>query len=192
MWQYNYSDDIYHHGVKGMKWGVRHERKNGNNNRNHRGNKYDHTNALDKTVLKTKNGAEISLTRKPTPRLTKLIAKMSPKVRDTLSRSDIMQIKVKGKEVGNLQLYKESPKSLNIVWVTVDSKYEGHGYGTAVVKGVIDYAKKTNMEQVTLEVPGTSPNARHIYEKLGFEAGEVISDEDDAWGGLTSMKLKLR
>lgn len=21
MWQYNYSDDIYHYGVKGMKWG---------------------------------------------------------------------------------------------------------------------------------------------------------------------------
>ena len=47
------------------------------------------------------------------------------------------------------------------------------------------------MEQVTLEVPGTSPNARHIYEKLVFEAVEVISDEDDAWGGLTRMKLKL-
>jgi hypothetical protein len=23
MWQYNYSDEMYHHGVKGMKWGVR-------------------------------------------------------------------------------------------------------------------------------------------------------------------------
>lgn len=25
------------------------------------------------------------------------------------------------------------------------------------------------MEQVTLEVPGISPNARHIYEKLGLK-----------------------
>ena len=23
MWQYNYSDELYHHGIKGMQWGVR-------------------------------------------------------------------------------------------------------------------------------------------------------------------------
>lgn len=27
MWQYNYSSELYHHGVKGMKWGVRKKKK---------------------------------------------------------------------------------------------------------------------------------------------------------------------
>ena len=44
---------------------------------------------------------------------------------------------------------------------------------------------------MTLEVPGNSPDARHIYEKIGFVAGEQISDEDDIWGGLTKMRLDL-
>lgn len=30
MWSYNYTDEFYHHGIKGMKWGIRRfQRKNG-------------------------------------------------------------------------------------------------------------------------------------------------------------------
>ena len=27
MWTYNYSNELYHHGVKGQKWGVRNDKK---------------------------------------------------------------------------------------------------------------------------------------------------------------------
>jgi ribosomal protein S18 acetylase RimI-like enzyme len=91
-----------------------------------------------------------------------------------------------------MDVYKESPDSLNIVWVGVSEKHEGHGYGTAAMKGAIQYAKQTGCRQVTLEVPGNSPNARHIYEKLGFkDTGETLGDTDDIWGGLTKMRLDL-
>lgn len=182
---YNFSkEELIHYGIKGMRWGVRRKRDD-----SHR---YHHRNELDNSVVKTKNGTELKIVREPTPRLTQMIAKMDPKTQKTLANSDIMRLTVKGENVGDLQLYKESPKSLNVVWVSVKSKHEGAGYGTAALQGVINYAKKTDLDEVTLEVPGNSPNARHIYEKLGFKEDKVISSEDDAWGGLTVMKLNLK
>ena len=47
-------------------------------------------------------------------------------------------------------------------------------------------------ELVLNEVPGDSPDVRHIYEKLGFkENGILTTPEDQVWGGLTKMKLNL-
>ena len=188
----NQYDEIYHFGVKGMKWGVRRFQKKDGSLTPAGKKRYDHTNELDNMVFKSKNGCEIHVERTPTSRLATLISKMSPKVRNTLANSDVMKLKVNGENIGELQLYKENPKSLNVVWVGVNKKHEGQGYGSATMKGVIEYAKKTGMNQVTLEVPGDSPNARHIYEKLGFKAVEAISDSDDVWGGLTSMRLDLK
>lgn len=47
------------------------------------------------------------------------------------------------------------------------------------------------MKYITLEVPTISPNARHIYEKIGFKATGTLGSEDDVWGGLTKMRLDL-
>lgn len=59
------------------------------------------------------------------------------------------------------------------------------------MRGVIKYAKDNGIDKLTLEVPGASPDALHIYEKLGFKVLDKVtgSTEDDFWGGLTNMEL---
>lgn len=121
-----------------------------------------------------------------------MIAKHSPKIRANLENSKNCVIRDKnGNRVGDLQIYKESEDSLNVVWVGVDDAYRGRGYATAVMNGVTNFAKQNGLKQITLEVPGNSPDARHIYEKEGFITGRQISDDNDVWGGLTEMKKML-
>lgn len=71
--------------------------------------------------------------------------------------------------------------------------YRGKGYSQAILTELIRFAKSQGYKYVTLEVPGRSPDARHIYEKLGFKDDGVLTtpEEDFYWGGLTRMKLKL-
>lgn len=189
--------ELYHHGVKGQKWGVR-RYQNKDGSLTPAGKKrYDVDEIVRqreglKIASRTSRGSEIILDHKHTPAFTKFLARHSEKVRETLRNSKSLKITSDGNVVGEMDLYKESPDSLNVMWVTISKKHEGRGYGTAAMKGAIEYAKQTGCRQVTLEVPGNSPNARHIYEKLGFKStGETLGDVDDVWGGLTKMRLDL-
>lgn len=87
----------------------------------------------------------------------------------------------------------ESEDTANVVWIGINSKSGGKGYGQSAMRTMLSELKKSGFKNVTLEVPTTSPNARHIYEKLGFkDTGEkMLGDETDVWGGLTKMRLKL-
>lgn len=203
-WVYTRSNELQHHGIKGQKWGVRRfQNKDGSltpaGEKRYDG---DQTNkpqqekkpngSIDGTKVYSKKGVEVSLQKQPTSLIAKAMGKISKKSREYQEKSDFMDVKVGGKTVGDLQLYREDKKSINVVWVSINEGHEGQGYGKAVMQAVVDHAKKQNLDRVTLEVPGISPNARHIYESLGFESKGLISDENDSWGGLTAMELKLK
>lgn len=184
------NNKLQHHGVKGQKWGVRrYQNKDGSLTPEGR-KKY--SDSIADTKVYTKKGVEVTLRKQQTTLISETIQKLSPSARENANRSDFVDITVGGKRVGDLQLYRENPKSINVVWVSVNSKHEGNGYATTVMKAVVDHAKKQNLDTVTLEVPGISPNARHIYESIGFKAKGKISDDDDSWGGLTAMELNLK
>ena len=205
-WTCTRSDELCHHGIKGQKWGVRRfQNKDGSltpagEKRYGDGGPIGQTpkqqtkksNSIDGMKVYSKHGVEVSLQKQPTSLIAKAMGKISKKSRKYQEKSDFMDVKVGGKTVGDLQLYREDKKSINVVWVSINEGHEGQGYGKAVMQAVVDHAKKQGLDRVTLEVPGISPNARHIYESLGFESKGLISDENDSWGGLTAMELKLK
>lgn len=167
-----YTSFLYHSGVKGMKWGIRRKA------------------AKETRHLKTKNGLDVDLVRKDPSIIARALGKMSPKIKKQQQSYYGYNIKVGKKIIGDLQLDKTSAKELNVVWVTVNKKYKGQKIAQAVMNDVLKKGSELGVSKVTLEVPGISPDARHIYEKIGFKKNKRISNEDDVWGGLTSMTYK--
>ena len=122
--------------------------------------------------------------------LGKMLGKLIKRIREKQIAFLSYEVFHNNIKIGIIDLHEESKEELNIVWIEIKSKYSGNGYAQEVLKWVIDFAKKCKYKYLTLEVPGNSPNARHIYNKLGFkETGKY--EYDDYWGGLTWMRKKL-
>ena len=178
--------ELYHHGVKGQKWGVRRYRKTNGQLTNAGKERYS-------AKVRTKTGKEISIIQDKNSAFVNALSKISGKFRKEQDKNTICSLYADNKKIGDLHTYQESPKSLNVVWIGVNKRQRGQGIAKAVMEQTIKAAKEKGYKQITLEVPGESPDARHIYESLGFkEVGTVTdADEDLFWGGLTAMRLKL-
>jgi L-amino acid N-acyltransferase YncA len=177
-------DILSHQGVKGMHWGVR----------------KDHApvrRASDSHTLTTSKGEKVTLEGMKTPIIARGLANISSGFRKKLENSDSYHIRnATGEKVGELYVKKDPAEknATNVVWIETHDKHKGKGYATGVMHKVVDIAKKQGRDKVTLEVPGISPDARHIYEKLGFKSKGMQkgSHSRDIWGGLTRMELDLK
>lgn len=124
--------------------------------------------------------------------VVKALSKISPYLAKQYEKNKGFTVKdTNGKSIGSLYLNEVDEKELNIEWIGIDEKARGKGYAQSALKQTISYAKENGFKEVTLEVPGISPDAMHIYKKLGFVEDGTLT-EDDIWGGLTKMRLVLR
>lgn len=175
------SEELLHFGVKGMKWGVRKERP---------------TSSLKQLgpqtiTRKTAKGEEITLSQSPPNRLNEFLGRHSESYRKEFASAAFFTIKNKdGKAVGDAAVQKRSKDELYLSWLGIDKSSRGKGYATAVMKAAEEFGGKEGFKKLTLEVPGNSPDARHIYEKLGFKVTQEAMDgkKDSVWGGLTKME----
>ena len=180
---------LQHYGIKGQKWGVRRFQDKSGRLTSAGKKRYNESYSFT-----TKRGEKLSLERYETPKLTRALAKVSPKVRTNVDNTYHYKLKnSKGKVVGDYQLHKDSPDEMNMVWGSVDQKYQGRGYMTAMMKQGELIAKKYGATKMTGEVVGNSPDMLHIAEKAGYvKLGEVRTQEVlDMWGGLTLIEKKL-
>lgn len=194
IFEYVDSEYLAHHGIKGQRWGIRNgppyplevEEKN----------KKTLSTSLDEQLdltAKTRGGELLSILEDKRPAISRLLAKGSKSLNERVLNTKCFTIKTSEKRIGEIQIFQESDTSVNGVWLGIDSKHRGKGYAQAALGEVIDECRRRGYKEFTLEVPGNSPDARHIYEKMGFVAGEQITmpDEDFYWGGLTKMRLQL-
>ena len=189
------ADELKHHGIKGMKWGVRKDRNTRQPSaRRERYNKIRNAKMREIEVT-TKSGVSVKAIERPTGKISAFLASLSKTGVEDASNSPSFKIESGGKQVGEASFSKKSSGEINLVWLGVKPSERGQGYASAIFDAAVEHGKAEGASKLTLEVPGNAPDARHIYEKRGFKvAKEPTAKEiskDLIWGGLTHMEMDL-
>ena len=75
-----------------------------------------------------------------------------------------------------------------IAEIAIDEKHRSKGYGTKIIREIIDYARKNNYKRVILDADFRNTKAKVLYERLGFK---VFSKKSFLKRGMYNMELKL-
>lgn len=161
---------LEHFGIKGMKWGVRKQDVS----------KSDEIAQLkEKPIVRTtKNGDVLTLSSRPPDTILRAIALVHPGSRRRIQNGAFLDISdKKGKKVGTASFWHEDKDTMHLAFIKIEKSERGKGYATEMLKAAAEYGKRTGKKKMTLEVPFDAPDARHIYEKLGFKVTKEAGDD---------------
>ena len=77
---------------------------------------------------------------------------------------------------------------LYIAEIAIDENQRSKGYGTRVIKDVIEYARNEGYKRVILDADFRNPKAKALYERLGFK---VFNKKSFLKRGMYNMEFKL-
>ena len=76
-----------------------------------------------------------------------------------------------GQEIGTMSL-EASAEELYLAYIAIAPRFQGRGWGTAVIQELIQQAQQQN-KPLTLHVLQKNPRAKKLYERLGFQVVAV-------------------
>lgn len=175
---------LEHFGVKGMKWGERKERAR---------NLQSAAESVGEITRTTAKGETLTLRPAKTRKFDRAMAAISKSYAELHANGANLTIHDKdGKSIGDAMFDHKKNGDLYLNWVSIEKSARGRGYATEVMKAAAEYGKAKGSTRMTLEVPGNAPDARHIYEKMGFKpTGKTMGNKHDLWGGLTEMEYRF-
>lgn len=177
------AEALEHHGVKGQKWGIRKEKP-----------PKIQSFFQESITRTTKNGDVLTVTpeKEFQDPVMQFLGRHSDRHRKFIENSASLDIRDKeGNSIGAARVRRKSKDELNLVWLDIEESHRGRGYAQAVMKSAQDLGGEKGFKKLTLEVPGVSPDARHIYEKMGFKVTKTPKTTKDVWGGLTHMEYNF-